>query len=266
MLLLLLAAAPAPTASVPDMLTLILSVAAIALAVSAIVFGAVFFAIQRNEARNLTKCVQDLVSQAIRSEKGIDELSDRTMPLIDRLVQAQVSAARAQAGPEVEGLVNDMLQPVQATLADMEKRIGEAAKTDELREQMQIVESLRRRLSDVASAAGAAAASGDVGEVFTLRGKDAQWVLETLMRIHSEGGRTRVDEINPPSTAMPKGRYLRMGQSQGLFIAEGDEVVLTEFGARLATELPVWLQDGSLDDIAHVNIRPGFGFVSIGWK
>jgi hypothetical protein len=180
-----------PANPTTDLLTLILSIAAITLSVCAIVFEAVFFSLQRNEARNLTKSVQELVSQAIRSEKGIDQLSDQTMPLIDRLVQAQVSADRAKAGPEVEKLVRDLLKPVEAGLAELDKRLEAAPQSGELRQEMDSkLAALREQMAQIARRAGERAASDRplVRAPASVAGEDAQDVAGLLLTLAGAGG------------------------------------------------------------------------------
>ena len=137
-----------------ELLTLILSIVAIVFAVVAIVFEVSFFVLQRNEARTLTKNVQDLVFQAVRNEKGIDQLSGQTMRLIERLVEARVSVDRAQTAPEVEKIVADLLMPVQESIAELDKRMKGASQSEgikrEMDEELEELGALRKQISEVA--------------------------------------------------------------------------------------------------------------------
>jgi hypothetical protein len=140
-------------------LTFALSVVAIALSISAIAFELAFFLVQRAEAKALTKNVQDLVFQAVRSEKGIDQLSGQTMPIIEQLVQARITADRAQAAPAVEESVRELLDPLEARFAHLEERIMKAPQGDAISALRHELDALRAQVAEIPRQAGERTAS-----------------------------------------------------------------------------------------------------------
>jgi len=242
-----------PTA---ELLTLILSIVAIVLAIVAIVFEVAFFALQRNEARLLTKSVYDLVSQAIRSEKGIDQVSDQLIPLMDRLAQYAVSADRAQAAPEVEKVVSELLAPVQETITELDRRVKAGAQSEGLKREMdEKLDGLRRQISEVAEQAGKRASRRPPlvrsRGAATFTGEAAQSLIGALRVFRG----TPVDVaqlaiLDPPDgIAGGKGNLLasiQLARSLNLLSEiPGGKITLTPKGFRAVEQIEAALDEGA---------------------
>ncbi len=233
-----------------DLLTLILSIVAIVFAVVAIVFEVSFFVLQRNEARTLTKNVQDLVFQAVRNEKGIDQLSGQAMLLIERLVQARVSEDRAQTAPEVEKIVADLLMPVQESIAELDRRMKGASQSEgikrEMDEELEELDALRKQVSEVARQAAERTSRRPTPHAvrhLEALGEHARDLLGLVLQLHMRGGRCVAREI-PGEWYRVVHAAAQAGEWE-LLDGAGDGIGLTPLGQEFAENLAALVQDSS---------------------
>ena len=238
-----------------ELLTLILSIVAIVFAIVAIVFEVSFFVLQRNEARTLTKNIQDLVFQAVRNEKGIDQLSGQTMRLIERLVEARVSADRAQVAPEVEKVVAQLQTSVATIEQELGQRIQVSSDEQPLKEEMeQKLEALRAQIAQVARRAGRTAAASRPQVVEDTRAYD---VLRVINMVHERGGEVENDGINQVlidlAPGVSDGTWSRC-EDLGLLHIDDQGMRLTTLGRRLAERA-----DNTVINTVHAIEKKGTG-------